>query len=106
MNVKKTAERGILTIAVLGSLVLVNVLSRYYFTRLDLTRDLGYRYPGSEDPGADHALAELCAARLDHRYVGGRERQRARRRLEEELEVIRSLRLSGFFLLHFDILER
>ncbi len=30
---------------------------------------------------------------------------RARQRLEEELEVIRSLRLSGFFLLHFDILE-
>src|SRR5207253_8320948 len=28
----------------------------------------------------------------------------ARRRLEEELEVIRSLRLSGFFLLHRDLL--
>ena len=71
----------------------------------DLTRDLGYRYPGSEDPDADRTLAEICGARLDHRYAGGRERQRARRRLEEELEVIRSLRLSGFFLLHFDILE-
>ena len=71
----------------------------------DLTRDLGYRYPGSEDPDADRTLAEICGARLDHRYAGGRERRRARRRLEEELEVIRSLRLSGFFLLHFDILE-
>lgn len=39
MNVKKTAERGVLTLAVLGSLVLINVLSRYSFTRLDLTRD-------------------------------------------------------------------
>lgn len=39
MNVKKTAERGVLTIAVLGSLVLVNVLSHYSFARLDLTRD-------------------------------------------------------------------
>jgi error-prone DNA polymerase len=71
----------------------------------DLTRDLGYRYPGSEDPGADRALAEICRARLDHRYADGRERRRARRRLEEELGVIRSLRLSGFFLLHYDILE-
>ncbi len=71
----------------------------------DLTRDLGYQYPGSEDPDADRTLAEICEARLDHRYTGGRERREARRRLEEELEVIRSLRLSGFFLLHFDILE-
>ena len=71
----------------------------------DLTRDLGYQYPGSEDPDADRTLAEICGARLDHRYTGGRERRGARRRLEEELEVIRSLRLSGFFLLHFDILE-
>ncbi len=71
----------------------------------DLTRDLGYRYPGSEDPDADRTLAEICGARLDHRYTGEHERRRARRRLDEELEVIRSLGLSGFFLLHFDILE-
>ena len=71
----------------------------------DLTRDLGYRYPGSEDPDADRTLAEICRARLDHRYAGEPERREARQRLEEELEVIRSLRLSGFFLLHFDILE-
>ncbi len=36
--------------------------------RFDLTRDLGYRYPGSEDPGAMRHLAELCRARLDERY--------------------------------------
>ena len=42
----------------------------------DLTRDLGYRYPGSEDPGADRTLAEICRARLEHRYAGGRERAR------------------------------
>ena len=36
--------------------------------RFDLTRDLGYRYPGSEDPGAMRRLAELCRARLDERY--------------------------------------
>ncbi len=71
----------------------------------DLTRDLGYRYPGSEDPDADRALAEICRARLDHRYTGQAKHREARRRLDEELQVIRSLQLSGFFLLHFDILE-
>jgi error-prone DNA polymerase len=79
--------------------------------RFDLTSDLGYRYPGSEDPGADRRLAELCRSRLDERYPPGRsnsrrgERAEAERRLEEELRVIRSLGLSGFFLLHRDLLE-
>jgi error-prone DNA polymerase len=71
----------------------------------DLTSDLGYRYPGSEDPGADRRLAELCRARMEERYPSGGERGEAERRLEEELRVIRSLRLSGFFLLHRDMLE-
>ena len=71
----------------------------------DLTRDLGYRYPGSEDPLADRKLAELCRARLDERYRGTAERAEAEPRLEEELRVIRTLGLSGFFLLHHDMLE-
>jgi error-prone DNA polymerase len=71
----------------------------------DLTRDLGYRYPGSEDPEADYALAEICRARLEHRYRGTRQHAEAERRLDEELRVIRSLKLSGFFLLHYDLLE-
>jgi len=71
----------------------------------DLTRDLGYRYPGSEDPDADRALAEICRARLEHRYAGEREYREAQGRLEDELRLIRSLRLSGFLLLHYDILE-
>ncbi|HYY74022.1 MAG TPA: PHP domain-containing protein, partial [Solirubrobacterales bacterium] len=71
----------------------------------DLTRDLGYRYPGSEDPDADRTLAEICRARLEHRYAGDPRHREAGLRLEDELEVIRSLDLSGFFLLHFDILE-
>ena len=80
----------------------VRVAERLEF---DLTRDLGYRYPGSEDPGADRALAEICRARLEHRYAGTPQHREARRRLEDELELIRSLRLSGFLLLHYDILE-
>ena len=72
----------------------------------DLTRDLGYRYPGSEDPGADRALAEICRARLEHRYAGEPEHAEARpapgggARADPP-----SCELSGFLLLHFDILE-
>jgi error-prone DNA polymerase len=73
--------------------------------RFDPCRDLGYRYPGSEDPEADRTLAEICRARFEHRYGGTPERAEAQRRLDEELGVIASLGLSGFFLLHFDLLE-
>ncbi|HEY7633211.1 MAG TPA: error-prone DNA polymerase [Thermoleophilaceae bacterium] len=78
----------------------------------DLTRDLGYRYPGSEDGSADRKLAELCGQRLTERYENGGNRggrssnlAEARVRLEEELRIIRVLKLSGFFLLHRDMLE-
>jgi error-prone DNA polymerase len=98
--------------------------------RFDLSRDLGYSYPGAEDEGALGRLAELCRKRLDERYgpgaqprhgeqagrrqVGrGRGRARARAaaheearvRLEEELRVIERLGLAGFFLLHHEMLE-
>ena len=71
----------------------------------DLTSQLGYRYPGAEDPEADRTLAEICRGRLDLRYAGLPEAAEAERRLEDELAVIRKLGLSGFFLLHFDLLE-
>jgi error-prone DNA polymerase len=73
--------------------------------RFDLTTDLGYRYPGSEDEDADRKLAELCWARFGERYPGRAEAGEAKGRLEEELALIRSLDLSGFFLLHHDMLE-
>jgi error-prone DNA polymerase len=101
--------------------------------RFDLTTDLGYRYPGAEDPGALRRLAELCSARLEERYGdqaaaacaggggrsgggggggGGRGRGRAacafreaKSRLEEELRIIDALGLGGFFLLHHELLE-
>ncbi len=71
----------------------------------DLTADLGYRYPGSEDPEADSKLAELCKAKIGERYAGRPTLAEAEARLEEELRVIRGLGLSGFFLLHRDMLE-
>src|SRR3954469_15446780 len=72
----------------------------------DLTSDLGYRYPGAEDPDAPRKLAEVCAAQFDVRYPAGNAvRAEAQRRLEEELRVIDGLGLAGFFLLHRDLLE-
>jgi error-prone DNA polymerase len=72
----------------------------------DLTADLGYRYPGSEDPEALRNLAALCGSRFDTRYPDGSPvRGEALARLEEELRVIEALNLPGFFLLHHDLLE-
>ncbi len=74
--------------------------------RFDLTRDLGYRYPGAEDAGANRTLAEICHARFEERYpLGSGHRVEAAVRLEDELRVIESLGLAGFFVLHRDILE-
>ena len=71
----------------------------------DLRRDLGYAYPRQGDPEADRELAAVCRARMDERYPKRDERATADPRLDEELNVIRKLGLSGFFLLHRDMLE-
>ena len=74
--------------------------------RFDLSCDLGYRYPGSDDEQALSKLAELCWARLEERYPpGSRFAEAANARLQEELRVIDALGLAGFFLLHRDLLE-
>jgi error-prone DNA polymerase len=72
----------------------------------DLRRDLGYAYPHQGDPETDRLLAEVCWGKMDERYPrNGPLRVEADRRLDEELDVIRRLGLSGFFLLHRDMLE-
>ena len=75
--------------------------------RFDLRSDLGYRYPGAEDEGAMRQLIELCDARLGERYTGDRAHllDAAASRLEQEFRIIEKLGLSGFFLLHHDMLE-
>jgi error-prone DNA polymerase len=90
--------------------------------RFDLTEHHGYRYPGEEDREADRKLAALARAKLDERYpparggagtgAGGSRgtrahplRDEALARLEQELRIIATLGLSGFFLLHRDMLE-
>ncbi|MGH2864434.1 MAG: DNA polymerase III subunit alpha [Solirubrobacteraceae bacterium] len=79
----------------------------------DLSKDLGYRYPGAEEEDSSRRLAELCWLRLEERYgpvrqlpaAGGADRLEAQARLEQELRVIDRLGLAGFFLLHHDMLE-
>ncbi|HZU59883.1 MAG TPA: PHP domain-containing protein, partial [Solirubrobacteraceae bacterium] len=75
--------------------------------RFDLRSDLGYRYPGSEDQAAMSKLGELCHARLHTRYADAAPsvRDQALARLQEELRIIETLQLPGFFLLHHDLLE-
>lgn len=73
--------------------------------RFDLEHELGYRYPQQGDPRTDRDLAALCASRMDERYRGTPQEGEARTRLDNELKIIRGLGLSGFFLLHHDLLE-
>src|SRR4029079_14132284 len=71
----------------------------------DLTQELGYRYPdfsdGFETP--DGQLREVCERAFAEPYSGSDKSARAR--LDEELALIAELKLSGFFLLHWEVLE-
>jgi error-prone DNA polymerase len=72
----------------------------------NLTGDLGYRYPGSDSTEATRELAEVCQAHFAGRYPrGSPNHPAAAGRLEQELQVIDKLGLSGFFLLHHEVLE-
>jgi error-prone DNA polymerase len=74
----------------------------------DLTQELGYRYPDFSDgvDPADTQLRDICERAFVDRYANanGHKRQ-ARERLEDELQLIAKLGLSGFFLLHWEVLE-
>ncbi len=74
----------------------------------DLTQELGYRYPDFSD-GDEPAIAQLrtlCDRLFRERYASLNEhKRRARKRLEEELDLIERIGLAGFFLLHWEVLE-
>src|SRR5438067_8884877 len=74
----------------------------------DLTQELGYRYPdfSDRDDPADVQLRRVCDSAFVERYAGANgHKRRARQRLDGELELIADLGLSGFFLLHHEVLE-
>ncbi len=75
----------------------------------DLTEELGYRYPDFSDRAdpADVQLRRVCDRAFADRYLPSNTvlQSRARSRLEEELVLIADLGLSGFFLLHHEVLE-
>ena len=76
--------------------------------RFDLTQELGYRYPDFSDgpDPADVQLREICDRAFAERYaLSNGLRRKARERLERELRLIAQLGLSGFFLLHCEVLE-
>jgi error-prone DNA polymerase len=74
--------------------------------RFKLTGDLDYRYPGADSTEAIRELGEICRAAFDGRYPPGHKLlSEARARLEQELAIIDSLGLAGFFLLHHELLE-
>ena len=70
----------------------------------DLTQELGYRYPDFSDgfETADGQLRIVCEQAFSERSG---ETAKARQRLDEELALISELKLSGFFLLHWEVLE-
>jgi error-prone DNA polymerase len=75
----------------------------------DLTEELGYRYPDFSDGAepADAQLARLCRRAFEERYRHAPRALHAQAdaRLQEELALIAELGLSGFFLLHWEVLE-
>jgi error-prone DNA polymerase len=74
----------------------------------DLTQELGYRYPdfsGGAEP-ASVQLRRVCERAFAERYSGlNGHKRRVRARLDDELALIDELGLSGFFLLHWEVLE-
>jgi len=75
----------------------------------DLTQELGYRYPdfSDQEAPADRQLEMICQSTFAERYRSASAivRAHARERLREELALIARLGLSGFFLLHWEVLE-
>jgi error-prone DNA polymerase len=81
--------------------------------QFDLTQELGYRYPDFSDrvDPADVQLRQICDIAFNDRYLrlgsaaANGHKKRARQRLDDELALIARIGLSGFFLLHWEVLE-
>ncbi len=74
--------------------------------RFDLTQDLGYRYPAADDTAPMPSWRRSARSSCERRYRGARAPRRgARRGSTRSCALIRHHGLSGFFLLHREILE-
>jgi error-prone DNA polymerase len=72
----------------------------------DLTRDLDYQFPTYPVPGSetqDSYLRKVCYQEVGRRYR--RVTPEVKARIEEELRLIEKQGLSGFFLIHREILQ-
>ena len=81
----------------------VHIAGRCQF---DLTRDLDYRFPESPVPQGETAesyLRTLCSQEAARRYP--RFTRQIEERLEQELSLVERHGLSGFFLIHREILQ-
>jgi error-prone DNA polymerase len=73
---------------------------------LDLTRDLGYRfpeYPAPEGFTPDSYLEKLCYEAAVRRY--GSVRPDVRERLDQEFRLIKKFNLSGFLLMYHEVIK-
>ena len=74
----------------------------------DLTQELGYRYPDFSDgaiPPTCSSPASASSAFAERYADANGHKRRGARRLDDELRLIARLGLSGFFLLHWEVLE-
>jgi len=79
-------------------------------------RDLGYDFPDftrkehERQSSADDVLAAFCASKFDERYPPDRTdavlREKARRQLKDELQLVAKHNLGGFFLIYRDLQEQ
>jgi error-prone DNA polymerase len=79
-------------------------------------RDLGYDFPdftrldGEREASADDVLAMFCRRKFDERYpplhTDVELRDKARRQLSDELDLVKKHKLAGFFLIYRDLQEQ
>ncbi|HSP56483.1 MAG TPA: DNA polymerase III subunit alpha, partial [Dehalococcoidia bacterium] len=87
-------------------LAIANTLAIAERCQFDLTKDLDYRFPESPVPEGETPesyLRKLCRQEAARRYP--RFTQEVEERLERELALIEHHGLSGFFLIHREILQ-
>ncbi len=74
--------------------------------QFDLSRDLDYQFPDAPVPVGETSesyLRKLCHCEAGRKY--GRLSQKVIDRLEEELRLVELHHLSGFFLIHYEIMQ-